>query len=98
MQEAAEQALASANLEAASALVAVDVPSGEVLAAANSPSSGFDRALTGRYPPGSTFKVATTYAYLTRGITQTTTLVRLPADGRRRRSRVPQLRRGVDDR
>ena len=86
VQEAAEQALASAGLEVASALVAVDVPSGEVLAAANSPSSGFDRALTGRYPPGSTFKVATTYAYLTRGITTTTTLVACPAsavvDGR----------------
>ena len=60
--------------------------SGEVLAVANSPTSGFDRALTGRYPPGSTFKVATSYAYLTRGITTPAAKVPCPAsvtvDGR----------------
>ena len=66
---AAEKALADANLEVPGAVVAIDVRSGEVLAVANSPTSGFDRALTGHYPPGSTFKVATSYAYLTRGIT-----------------------------
>lgn len=85
-QAAAEKALADAKLEAASAIVAVDVESGEVLAAANSPSSGFDRALTGRYPPGSTFKVATTYALLDRGITTPGASVPCPAsavvDGR----------------
>ncbi|WP_392543999.1 penicillin-binding transpeptidase domain-containing protein [Oryzobacter telluris] len=86
VQAAAEKALAGAGLKAAAALVAVDVPSGEVLAAANSPSTGFDRALTGRYPPGSTFKVATTYAYLNRGITSPTSPVPCPesavVDGR----------------
>ena len=60
--------------------------SGEVLAVANSPTTGFDRALTGHYPPGSTFKVATSYAYLTRGITRPSTTVPCPAsvtvDGR----------------
>lgn len=85
-QTAAEKALADAGLAAASALVAVDVESGEVLAAASSPASGFDRALTGRYPPGSTFKVATAYAYLDRGITTPTSPVPCPAsavvDGR----------------
>lgn len=85
-QEAAEAALASAKLTVPAAIVAVDVPSGEVLAAANSPTSGFDRALTGRYPPGSTFKVATTYAYLSRGLVTPTTLVPCPqsavVDGR----------------
>jgi cell division protein FtsI/penicillin-binding protein 2 len=67
--------------------VAVDVRSGEVLAVANSPTSGFDRALTGHYPPGSTFKVATSYAYLTRGITTPPAKVPCPAsvtvDGRK---------------
>ncbi|MFQ6170726.1 penicillin-binding transpeptidase domain-containing protein [Oryzobacter sp. R7] len=86
VQQAAEKALADARLEAASALVAIDVETGEVLAAANAPSSGFDRALTGRYPPGSTFKVASTYAFLTRGITSPGAKVRCPesavVDGR----------------
>ncbi|MGB7818740.1 MAG: penicillin-binding transpeptidase domain-containing protein [Ornithinibacter sp.] len=78
VQEAAEKALAQADLSVPGALVAVDVPSGEVLASANSPTSGFDRAITGRYPPGSTFKVATTYAYLTRGITTPSSVVPCP--------------------
>ena len=86
VQEAAETSLADADLDVPAALVAVDVPTGEVLAAANSPTSGFDRAITGRYPPGSTFKVATTYAYLTRGITTPTSRVPCPptvtVDGR----------------
>ena len=86
MQAAAEKALADAKLTVPAAIVAVDVPSGQVLAAANSPSSGFDRAITGRYAPGSSFKVATSYAYLTRGITTPTATVPCPAtatvDGR----------------
>ena len=86
VQEAAEASLADAELDVPGALVAVDVPTGEVLAAANAPTSGFDRAITGRYPPGSTFKVATTYAYLTRGITAPTSRVPCPptvtVDGR----------------
>ena len=86
VQDAAEQALANAGLSVPAALVAVDVPTGQVLAAANSPTTGFDRAVTGRYPPGSTFKVATSYAYLTRGITSPSAKVACPAtatvDGR----------------
>ena len=78
VQAAAEEALADADSDAPSALVAVDVSTGEVLAVANSPTSGFDRAVTGRYPPGSTFKVATTYAYLTQGITTPDTVVPCP--------------------
>ena len=78
IQGAAEEALAAAELKVPGAIVAVHVPTGEVLAAANSPSSGFDRALTGRYPPGSTFKVATTYAYLTNGIITPTSPVPCP--------------------
>jgi cell division protein FtsI/penicillin-binding protein 2 len=86
VQEAAEKALADSRLKVPGAVVAVDVKSGEVLAVANSPTTGFDRALTGRYPPGSTFKVATSYAYLTRGITTPAAKVPCPAsvtvDGR----------------
>ncbi|QKE82920.1 penicillin-binding transpeptidase domain-containing protein [Arthrobacter sp. NEB 688] len=86
VQEAAEQALEESSLTVPGAVVAVDVRSGEVLAAASSPSNGFDRALTGKYPPGSTFKIASTYAYLTRGITTPTSTVACPktvtVDGR----------------
>jgi len=78
VQAAAERALADADLTVPGALVALDVTTGEVLASANSPTSGFDRAITGRYPPGSTFKVATTYAYLTQGITTPTATVPCP--------------------
>ena len=87
VQVAAEKALADSKLKVPGAVVAVDVKSGEVLAVANSPASGFDRALTGHYPPGSTFKVATSYAYLTRGITTPSAKVPCPAsvtvDGRK---------------
>ena len=86
IQAAAEESLAEAELTVPGAIVAVHVPTGEVLAAANSPSTGFDRALTGRYPPGSTFKVTTAYAYLTEGITTPTSKVACPesitVDGR----------------
>jgi cell division protein FtsI/penicillin-binding protein 2 len=87
VQVAAEKSLADSKLTVPGAVVAVDVKSGEVLAVANSPTSGFDRALTGHYPPGSTFKVATSYAYLTRGITTPPAKVPCPAsvtvDGRK---------------
>ena len=45
------------------------VPKGDVLAVANRPSdSAYDRALTGLYPPGSTFKVVSTAALLRAGL------------------------------
>ncbi|MFL6079229.1 MAG: penicillin-binding transpeptidase domain-containing protein [Ornithinibacter sp.] len=87
VQLAAEKALADSELTVPGAVVAVDVESGQVVAVANSPTSGFDRALTGHYPPGSTFKVATSYAYLTGGITTPPAKVPCPAsvtvDGRK---------------
>ncbi|MGG5259229.1 penicillin-binding transpeptidase domain-containing protein [Phycicoccus avicenniae] len=86
VQAAAEKALADASLTVPGAIVAVDVATGEVLAAANSPSSGFDRAISGKYPPGSTFKIASTYAYLTKGLTTPSSTVPCPkkvtVDGR----------------
>ena len=72
VQQAADGALAGSSAEAA--LVAVDVRTGAVLAVANSPASGLNRALVGRYPPGSTFKVVSTLALLGKGLTPTETV------------------------
>ncbi|MFH9732907.1 penicillin-binding transpeptidase domain-containing protein [Streptomyces sp. NPDC017260] len=62
-QSAAEQALAEADGKNA-ALVALRIDNGEVLALANSPSSGFNRAASGTYAPGSTWKIVTSTALL----------------------------------
>jgi cell division protein FtsI/penicillin-binding protein 2 len=77
VQSAAEKALTETG-DVSSALVAVDVKSGDVVASANSPALGFDRAITGRYPPGSAFKVATTYSLLSTGKVRTSTPVSCP--------------------
>lgn len=63
VQDAAEKALDTVGKPAA--LVAVQASSGQILAVANRPvSDSFDRALVGRYPPGSTFKIVATTALL----------------------------------
>jgi len=68
VQRAAETALGDRSDEAA--LVAVQPSTGDILAVANRPAdSAYDRALEGRYPPGSTFKVVTTAALLRDGLT-----------------------------
>jgi cell division protein FtsI/penicillin-binding protein 2 len=67
VQMAAERALAPVRGHAS--LVAVEPSSGDVLAVANRPiEDTYDRALLGRYPPGSTFKVVTTAALLRAGL------------------------------
>jgi cell division protein FtsI/penicillin-binding protein 2 len=66
VQRAADNALA--DVENPSALVAIDVPSGDVVAVANGPAAGFDIATQGQYPPGSTFKVVTTTRLLADGL------------------------------
>ena len=67
VQRAAEQALGTTKKKMA--LVALQPSTGNVLAVANRPSSDtLDRALTGLYPPGSTFKVITTAALLRDGL------------------------------
>jgi len=69
VQQAADSALAqSTQGNGNAALVAIDVPTGDVLAVANTPASGTNRALTGQYPPGSTFKVVSTQALLATGL------------------------------
>ncbi|MFF1639390.1 penicillin-binding transpeptidase domain-containing protein [Streptomyces sp. NPDC058251] len=68
VQEAAAEALDGVKKNAA--IVAVDPSNGHILAAANMPS-GMNRALEGRYPPGSTFKVVTSAALLKQGMRPT---------------------------
>lgn len=72
-QAAAEAALAGAD-PVPSALVAVDVATGDLLAVANSPTFGTNRALLGQYQPGSTLKVATTYSLLGKGLSASKTV------------------------
>jgi cell division protein FtsI/penicillin-binding protein 2 len=68
VQRAADESLA-AQEEFPTAVVVIRVSDGHVLAVANGPAAaGLDLALTGRYPPGSTFKVVTTDALVRGGL------------------------------
>jgi cell division protein FtsI/penicillin-binding protein 2 len=68
VQRAAEAALAGERKSAA--LVAVDAATGQLLAAVSLPADGgFDLALDGAFPPGSSFKVITSTALIERGLT-----------------------------
>ncbi len=66
IQTAAQKAVDKLDGKA-SALVAIDVKTGNVLAVANGPSYGSERAITGKFAPGSTLKMATAYTWLTKG-------------------------------
>ena len=70
VQTAAENALAGVTKNAA--LVAVDTTTGAIRAVVSKPNGGFNRALAGTYPPGSTFKVITSTALLNAGNTGAT--------------------------
>jgi cell division protein FtsI/penicillin-binding protein 2 len=85
IQSAAEAALAG-SAAVPSSLVAVDVATGDLLAVADSPALGMDRALLGQYQPGSTLKVATTYSLLGKGLSPSTPVTCPPfvmVDGRK---------------
>jgi cell division protein FtsI/penicillin-binding protein 2 len=67
VQDAAEKALG--DMDGKAGLVAIEPSTGDILAVANRPTDdGFNRALAGQYPPGSTFKVITTTALLESGL------------------------------
>ncbi|MDX2395218.1 penicillin-binding transpeptidase domain-containing protein [Streptomyces sp. DK15] len=66
-QKAADRALAAKAGGKDAALVALRIDNGEILAVANSPAAGFNRALSGTYAPGSTWKIVTTSALLLGG-------------------------------
>ncbi|MEV6105802.1 penicillin-binding transpeptidase domain-containing protein [Streptomyces sp. NPDC051940] len=66
VQQAAEAALD--GLAKPAAIVALDPRNGHVLAVADNPLNGPGRALTGRYPPGSTFKIVTSAALAGQGV------------------------------
>jgi cell division protein FtsI/penicillin-binding protein 2 len=70
VQQAANTALAGVTQPAA--LVAVDTRTGQIRAVVSKPDNGFQRALDGAYPPGSTFKVITSTALLAAGSTAST--------------------------
>jgi cell division protein FtsI/penicillin-binding protein 2 len=68
LQTLAEDVLA--GVEPASAIVAVQPSTGHVVAAASGPgSAGLNTATLGLFPPGSTFKIATSLALLRQGFT-----------------------------
>ncbi|MEV4161925.1 penicillin-binding transpeptidase domain-containing protein [Nonomuraea dietziae] len=58
------------DLDKPASLVAVRRGTGEILAVVNN-RGGFNRALDGRYPPGSTFKAVTALALLAEGLSPT---------------------------
>jgi cell division protein FtsI/penicillin-binding protein 2 len=66
VENAADAALSSVTTQP-SALVAVRVSTGQVIAVANGPYTGYDTALLGQTPPGSAFKIVTTLGLLEGG-------------------------------
>lgn len=80
MQEAAEKALAS--IAEPATLVAIQPSTGEILAVAqNAPADAQGSlALTGRYPPGSIFKIVTATAAIDHKLATPTTIVPCPGE------------------
>ena len=78
VQAAADSALSTVTNQP-SALVAVRVSTGQVVAVANGPAGGgFDAALLGQIVPGSAFKIVTTTALLEQGFSVNTAVPCLP--------------------
>ena len=72
-QLAASQAVLSAGTSKPVNIVALQPSTGRILAVVERPG-GFDRALEGIFPPGSTFKVVTASALAARGMTPSSTV------------------------
>ncbi|HEY3734881.1 MAG TPA: penicillin-binding transpeptidase domain-containing protein [Streptosporangiaceae bacterium] len=72
-QQAASQAVSSASTSKPVDMVAIQPSTGRVLAVVERPG-GFDRALEGIFPPGSTFKVVTGSALAAKGMTPASTV------------------------
>jgi hypothetical protein len=72
-QLAASQAVLSAGTSKPVDVVALQPSTGRILAVVERPG-GFDRALEGIFPPGSTFKVVTASALALRGMTPSSTV------------------------
>jgi cell division protein FtsI/penicillin-binding protein 2 len=66
VQKKAESALE--GVAGPAAIVVVDAQTSQVRAAVSRPLAGFNRAFTGRYPPGSSFKIVTAGALLNNGV------------------------------
>jgi cell division protein FtsI/penicillin-binding protein 2 len=66
LQSEAEKAMT--GLDKNAAIVAIDAKTGEIRAVANNPATGDNRAFTGRYAPGSTFKTVTAAALIQAGL------------------------------
>jgi cell division protein FtsI/penicillin-binding protein 2 len=67
VQRAVENALD--GVDGPAAIVVVDTSDGAIRGSASRPLDGFNRAFSGRYPPGSTFKIVTAEALLAAGAT-----------------------------
>ena len=77
VQRAASQAVSTAATKKPVDLVAIQPSTGKVLAVVERPG-GFNRALEGEFPPGSTFKVVTASALARTGM-RTTSAVQCPS-------------------
>lgn len=64
----AESALKEVTGGKNASIVVLDAKTGGILGSANTPTTGDNRAFTGRYPPGSTFKTVSSGALLKAGI------------------------------
>ncbi|WP_184576043.1 penicillin-binding transpeptidase domain-containing protein [Streptomyces zagrosensis] len=78
VQRAAERAMERHARGRNAGLVALRIADGEVVAVANSPAGGFNRAFLGTYAPGSTMKVITTAALLAKDAVKPTDVVDCP--------------------
>ncbi|MFJ3088368.1 penicillin-binding transpeptidase domain-containing protein [Streptomyces sp. NPDC086838] len=77
-QAAADQALDAESGGRNASLVALRIDNGEILALANSPATGFNRAASGTYAPGSTWKIVTSSALLLKNAVTPDTVVDCP--------------------